>query len=589
VDEISTALELFAFHKADEPQETMNAAPGSLLVSRAPRPQALSSTMLLKQAQMQTSLLISISAQKFEQRRETCFMKLLNTPIYLIAKAIFCWIVCAACCNPASAETSSKSLWVIPFREQQKDEMVLAQTLEGLCSRQSPRIWLDGGGMGAVILRQLEQDGWQLHRIDNVWQLPDEIWQSYPKYISYRDGDSSINIATSLSGAYNAPALAEALKAQAKDKGLQELFCATGRDTLQTLRANRKLFSNTIAIDQASEKPAFLRDFASANNAFYFSAGKDDRLRGEVAKLLSPGTTFYGWGPDEYRWISVFSHFGSQGAASDYCLNLSNLSKLPARIPRPNTAAPSAPPREGERVVAFVLSDGDNLQWLTGNMAFDPKFFGNPHRGEFVMNWGISPLLADSAPLVLKYFYDNAKSSDYFFAMGNPGYRYIHDEPEPKGALDARQARSLLDKCYLRTMAVINTNEGNLTETAPLLALNELDGLAYFSFAPYNRLQGQVFFSRATKKPVVAAKFMLWDGVSGASIDEVANAIARMPASPQHNIDSYAIVLVHAWSFSKVGGPIEAVRQTIARLPAGTRVVSLGDFFSFLRTNFATK
>jgi GxGYxYP putative glycoside hydrolase C-terminal domain/GxGYxY sequence motif in domain of unknown function N-terminal len=485
-----------------------------------------------------------------------------------------------------NADTANRELWVVPFNERNAPEMVLAQTMQGLSGDPQPRIWLDTGAMNQKILKDLEHEGWILNRVDSVWSLPEQFWKEHPSFITYRSDDQSLNVATSLCGLYNAVAVSENIRDKAVGKGLKEVFSAIGQDPLTILRQYKQKLARGVAVDQELSKASYLRDYAVLNKAFIFSAGKDEKMRVAVAREFTPGTTFFGWGPSEYLWIRDFSHFGSQGLASDWATNLSALSKLNVQIPLMEQRPEPAPVKNGERIVCFILSDGDNLQWLTNNMALDPKFFANPHRGEFEMNWGLSPALAAVAPRVLKYFYENATARDSFFAMGNPGYRYIHAEPVPRGVIDARQSQPLLRASRLRIVTTINTNEGNMSECAPLLELPETDGVVYLSFSPYNLLQGETYWHAG--KPVVSSRYILWENQPGGSITEVARSVASMSSSPTKDIKSFAIVLVHAWSFERIGGPIEAVRQTIARFPPGTRVVSVQDYFKLLVSTFGS-
>jgi hypothetical protein len=62
-----------------------------------------------------------------------------------------------------------------------------------------------------------------------------------------------------------------------------------------------------------------------------------------------------------------------------------------------------------------------------------------------------------------------------------------------------------------------------------------------------------------------------------------------MPAAPRADKASYALVNVHAWSYGSRGGPLEAVRRTIALLPPHTRVVTADQLITLLRTNFAKR
>src|ERR1700687_2009859 len=509
----------------------------------------------------------------------------------LVLAAVVLLTVSSATAVAASRSGSVPAeLWVVPFDSGRAAEMVLAESLQGLTGRDAPKLWLDKrGGMSAVILEQLESEGTRIHRVNSVWELPDDFWQSTDGAILYNLGTHSLNTATSLCGLWNLVAVDESIFEQALAKGLEIIYDARGMSEDQILDPYLGSFNSEIAVEQSEAKPAYLRDFAILHKAFTFY-GFDSAFRRRIAESLTPGATFFGWGPNEFTWISDFSHSGSEGIAADWCVNLSGMSKLAIDIPAPAETPPD-PAEQGQRIVAFVLSDGDNIQWLTGGMPLDSKYFATPRRGQFSMNWEVSPMLAGVAPRVLKYFYDHATEMDGFVAAGSPGYRYIHFEPgDPKGAIDAVQTAPYLDASHLSIVSVINDNAGTLDEVAPLLELPEVDGVIYKAYAPYNRLHGAMSCrvdAWGNEKFAGSYKFLLWQNMAAACPAEVANSISQMPNSPQSNPGSYALINVHAWSWNGIGGPIEAVKNTIDRLPANTRVVTVNQFFSLLQQNLS--
>jgi len=480
-------------------------------------------------------------------------------------------------------------LWVVPFNTARSAEMVLAESLQGLTGRDSPKLWLDKHAvMSAVVLQQLRDEGTNVHEVDTVWDLPDEFWRAVDGAIVYNLGSHSLNVAISLCGPWNAVAVDESILGQAQAKGLGVMYDARGLTEDQILDDYFDRFTPGIAVEQSETKPAYLRDFAVQNHAFTFY-GFDSTFRRRVAEAFGPGATIFGWGPSEFTWISDFSRSSGQGVAADWCVKLSALSKLPVDVPA-RTHLPPDPAKDGQRIVAFVLSDGDNIQWLTGGMPLDAKYFASPLRGQFNMNWEVSPLLAGIAPRVLKYFFDNATDADDFVAAGSPGYRYIHFEPDkPRGTTDAAQTAPYLDAGHLSIVSVINDNGGNLTEVIPLIESPEVDGVVYKAYSPYNRLHGAMLCQEDNSgraKFAVTYKFLLWENMPGASPAEVATAIGQMASSPQYDPDSYALINAHAWSWGSIGGPVEAVSQTIDLLPPNTRVVTVNDFFALLGANF---
>jgi hypothetical protein len=490
------------------------------------------------------------------------------------------------------AEQIPRELWVLPFDSQDPAKMVLAESLQGLTGAHLPKLWIDKrGGMSAVILQQLQDEGTEIHMVNSVWDLPDDFWSSVDGAIVYNLGTHSLNTAVSLCGIKNAVAVDESILDQAEAQGLEIVYDARGQSEDQIFDQYLHSFSRGIAVEQADTKPAYLRDFAILHHAFTFY-GFDSTFRRRVASALGPGATIFGWGPSEFTWISDFSRSAGQGVASDWCVNLSAMSRLPVEIPDITPASPD-PAEEGQRIVAFVLSDGDNVQWLTGGMPLDSKYFGSERRGEFKMNWEVSPLLAKLAPRVFKYFFDNATDMDGFVAAGSPGYRYIYFEPDdPKGTTDAAQTAPYLDASQLSIVSVINDNHGTLDDVVPLLQLPEVDGVIYKPYSPYNGLRGAMSCSAdplGRDKFAVSYKFLLWEGAShpNDTPQAVADAVSEMPSSPLTDPGSYALVNVHAWSWNGIGGPIEAVKQTINLLPPNTRVVTISEFFALLNANFS--
>ncbi len=385
--------------------------------------------------------------------------------------------------------------------------MVLAQSLQGLSGRAQPRLWLETGGMSAVVLQELEKEGWTLRRAASVWDLPAGIWGAAKGAVVFKLGDHSLNCATALSGVMDA-AVDESLVERVKARGLEILLDARGMDERQLLERYGPRFAGGIAAEQPWSKPSHLRDFVVARRAFVFG-DLDSEFRRKAIAYFGPNAMVYGWGPQEYEWVKDLSLSGGAGLASNWCVNLSALSRLPVKVEAPMRKAAPAPLQATDRVVAFVISDGDNVQWLTGGMALSPSWFGSPRRGEFPLTWELAPMLSELAPRVLRYFYQHATARDSFIAAGNPGYRFIHFEPGEKGRIDAEQSAAPLRASGLRVVSVLNDNQGGMEQCDRLLELPEVDAVLYKSFAPYNRLRGAVRWHAG--KPVIAYRHLLWE------------------------------------------------------------------------------
>jgi len=125
-----------------------------------------------------------------------------------------------------------------------------------------------------------------------------------------------------------------------------------------------------------------------------------------------------------------------------------------------------------------------------------------------------------------------------------------------------------------------------MTQTSELLDQPEVMGVLYKDYAPYNLRQGDIFWRNG--KPCISYRYLLWEPDYDKSPEGVAAAIATLPSSPLTDPNSYAIINVHAWSFGSIGGPMEAVKQTIDLLPPNTRVVTAEELIILLRNNFGT-
>jgi len=115
-----------------------------------------------------------------------------------------------------------------------------------------------------------------------------------------------------------------------------------------------------------------------------------------------------------------------------------------------------------------------------------------------------------------------------------------------------------------------------------------IDGVLYKDYAPYNRRQGVVSWHQG--KPAVAYRYLLWEQKDRTGKlrsdwlpEGVAKAIAASPDDPTSTTEAFSVIQVHAWSFRSQGGPMEAIHDTIRKLPPRTRVVTAPDLIHLLQ------
>ncbi|MFN0069450.1 MAG: hypothetical protein ACKVYV_17670 [Limisphaerales bacterium] len=460
-------------------------------------------------------------------------------------------------------------------------ERALLASLQGLVNRSEAAVWVDGGGFNRIIPEQLEEEGARVVRDAMLWELAEFHRDAFDGVILCDVADRSLNVAFSLAGVRRALVLDASLERRAQGLGLRVLADVRAQDEVSAFSRWQPLFARGLLAEQPPAKPLHLRDLLVARGAFVFSDVSPER-RTDFVRALGPQALVLGWGKEEYPFIRDLSRGGGAAVPSDWALNLSALGLLDAEVParaRPPTPAPVQP---GERVVAFVMSDGDNVQWLLNSFTEEGRgWWASPRRGHIPMTWEMAPLLMDFAPRVMAWFYARATAGggDDFVA-GPSGHGYFF--PGMTGRelpVLARQAARASVRAQLPLITVLNAG-GTMDDARAYLVQPGVHGVLYKDYAPYNQQRGRILWHDG--RPAVSYRFLLWEPKPENGPEGVARAVAEMPADAANDPRSYALVNVHAWSWKSLGGPFEAVKRTVDLLPAQTRVVTAGEFFALL-------
>ena len=482
-------------------------------------------------------------------------------------------------------DTQLEELWGGDPAPLSPAEQTLALTLQGLVAGEPKAIWFADGGINGLILEALQNEGVTTHGLRSVWELLDVFKTHVDGAILYELDTPSINVATSLCGPRRAVAIDTSLLDRAREEGLELLLDVRDYDELQAFTEFNSLFAHGILVEQIPAKNAYLRDFAVSRHAFVFWNVSPEAYA-QFADVLGYDPLVFGWGGDEHRWVRDISEIGGTGIPADWSRNLSVLAHLPVeQINRPKKYPD--PVREGERIITFVMSDGDNIQWVGGGFVATQGFWASPHRGDFSMTWEMAPVLAEVAPRVLSHFYRTASQRDAIddFVTGPSGVGYSYHNYLPDRRTFAENTARYMRLSDLSVATMLNSG-GDMSQSVELLEQPGVMGVLYKDYAPYNARRGEIFWHDG--KPCVSYRYLLWEPKLANSPERVATAIAEQPASPSTDPDSYALINVHAWSYKDIGGPMEAVRQTIDLLPPGTRVVTAEEFIILLRNNFGS-
>jgi MYXO-CTERM domain-containing protein len=359
-----------------------------------------------------------------------------------------------------------------------EDDMVLFASLKGVVNKTRPRIFSYEGDAFAE-----GEHAW-LESLHLGWTDQPDPWALITKYRSELAGvvvwdpaqPDTMNLATTLAGGKKALVASPALlpRLMAAPYNLPVLEDLRGRfasklavyqylhDTVWPTLGHRLLIGLSPDYHKAS-----LREYAVALGAAVIWL--DPRVAGESEMLdqfldgLSPGAAFMGWWPEEGSGVERGSRHGIATVASDYATNLTMHGGMPRTV-RVNPVAPK-PALAKKIYVAFILSDGDNLQYVEHLMR---KLWNDPGRGHVPMGWTVSPAMLDAMPGALDYYYSTA-SPDDALVSGPSGWGYGY----PNMWRDATSLRAFVAKsddyaqrAGLRVVTVWNTITGGIDAAA---------------------------------------------------------------------------------------------------------------------------
>ena len=153
-------------------------------------------------------------------------------------------------------------------------------------------------------------------------------------------------------------------------------------------------------------------------------------------KDMRPGLDYFsGWfvNGNEGGGIGLNSKYGIASVPSDFYNNYSLHASTSREIEMPTIT--KKPELENKYYIAFVVSDGDNLQYVQGVMKdkFDAK-----GRGKYPISWTIATSLLDGGPQMLNYYYKDATEQDCFVSgPSGAGYTNIDKWNENYEAITA--------------------------------------------------------------------------------------------------------------------------------------------------------
>ena len=481
-------------------------------------------------------------------------------------------------------------------------EQLLVQALQGLLAAQgaSEQIYVtDERDFGYPLwLDDLASyPGVSVSTFTDPWALVAKLQSSVAGYIVYDDSAAdgtipeSFGVAASLAGILTGLPVSQKDEARLAAGGLRRLIDVRGKDERWLVENYRSRFADDALAIKSLSITGGLNDWVVANRLLLLSSGSSPAYLAAIG-TFHDGAAAYGWiDEDEGMQVADLSSHGIRLVPANFAENMSVLTQFqPSALIAPSGSTPEN--GAARRFVAFVMSDGDNIQWLLGDFthmpnAADPApamWYRDPMRGAFPFTWTVGADLSQVAPTAMHWLYAHASPNDAFISLNTAGYVFPELLPDVKAHAEAMgqlMQRSGMHYLVQMTRTPLSAPFDTARLCEPPLAQDGISGVILANYDDYAGWQGAS--RRVNGKLCTTIRYSLWAGnslpgnfVDGPSLAQGLNQMPNDLSSPS----AYAIVMVHAWSRT-----LNDVREAIARLDPDIGVVTVPELMQLMDRN----
>lgn len=484
-------------------------------------------------------------------------------------------------------------------------ELSMIVSLQGILAQEKSSIYIVDSQCKSVSLDLLEscrkQYGFAVVNTNSPWELVEKFAPSVNnKYVLYNDcsdsatsyTDLTINYAAVVAAVDHYLPIAKTIESKAKSIGLTMGADATTYTTKSVFEKYKDKLNKTYLIHQSPAQPQ-LRDYGIAGKAMCFYSDYydgDANVKSEILQWADANAPILGWTQNEVNFVSANSLLSKVTVAADWSYNLSFYSaSVYDKLEQSKYQQKEITPEKGKHYVAVVMSDGDNVQWMSKNFSTSEKYFGSKYRGNFKMTWTTSPALYDLAPDLLNKLYGMSTSSDEFIA-GPSGVGYINAAEYNKDSLGDYAAYTA---GYMKAtdMEYVNLLD-NYTDPAALDAFSKYDSIkgGIWSVGDYY-LEGGGGIYWSNDKPFLTVRESLWRSEGDDLHNEYYGYVERIAQringylKDYTKIEGYTVVLAHAWSI----GSMDYIQRFVSSLDDNVELVTVGEMLDMISKNVAHK
>ncbi|SDH40043.1 GxGYxYP domain-containing protein [Chitinophaga filiformis] len=378
--------------------------------------------------------------------------------------------------------------WVGVQQNGPSAEMYLFASLKGIVNRTQPRMFsYEGDAFAEGQYTWLRSLGLSWSETADKWSLISKYRNEISGLIVYDPAQiHTVNLATVLAKDRKALIASPILlsKLTAAPYNLPILLDLRGQFSSK-LQVYQSLYNNywpnldhrlLIGLNPDIHKAA-LREYAVALGAATIwldpnVAGESELLNSFLGSMPA-GSNYMGWWPEEAPGVERASRYGIATVASDWATNLTVHSGMSRTVT--TKPMPAKPALQNKLYVAFIISDGDNLQYVEHLMR---KLWDNPDRGSVPIGWTLSPAMLDAMPGALNYYWQTSTNNDNLIS-GPSGYGYAYPNSWPDQAR-LNQFASKTDeynrRAGFRVITIWNTITGGINQNV---------GQTFATNAPY--------------------------------------------------------------------------------------------------------
>ena len=484
--------------------------------------------------------------------------------------------------SPYPFSSNIDSLIVIYDDDFSEDELFTIGVLQGQLAKYKPRIYRNIGTGSDVWINDLEEN----YNIITDYSYAGNFLSILSKFKSNIDGyilydNNSVNSVISLCSILNAIPIKEEQLQHIKNLEITFLDDARNYKLEDIIEQYTDKLSERIIIYQNPNKKLFLADYCVFTESINFFDTLKSDLTTTVLSRMKPHSILLGASEeDEYQTIKKATDNLVITQMADYAVNLSTLTNINTEIYQ-NYHELNYNELESVHTVCFVMTDGDNVQWLLNWFYTDNRWFGNNNRGKINIGWTISPAMSELAPTVMQKIYKESKNTnegrDYFIAAPS-GIGYIF--PERYSNLDSycNLLNDFMIKSDLNIVNIIGNNESNLT-LYPYLIQDAIKGIFYYDYSNYSKLNGQITFYN--NKPIICARYNLWGGFESPS--SIVQKINNLPKDP-YSEEGYSLIPVHNWSYS-----VDTLIKIVEGFDENINVVAPDEFLNLISNKLSNR